>query len=108
MSLLEPSNHWACELDVILFIYATSAGRMARHASAVVFAFEPGSTQSAASMIGLPVTGTGGAFVGPRVDASASSPMFPSGEMASPAQAVMTMSAAVKSRFFPAIQFLFL
>src|SRR6266513_5826770 len=54
--------------------------------------------------MGFPVTGTGGAFVGPRVTPVSE---VPSGEMASPAQAVRTASVTVRIRFFPAIQFLF-
>src|SRR6266850_4190692 len=105
MSVLEPSNHWACAFDATLSIAAASAGRVGRHASAVAFACEVGSTQNAAPTMGLPVTGTGGAFVGPSDVASA---MAPSGEIASPAHADRPTSAAIKRTCFPPIQFLFL
>src|SRR3982751_4875852 len=59
MSPLQPPNHCACEPFAILSICAASAGRVARHESAVFFAFEYGFTQKVAPAIGFPVTGIG-------------------------------------------------
>src|SRR3954467_1137968 len=59
MSPLQPPNHCACEPLAILSICAASAGRVARHESAVFLAFEYGFTQKVAPAIGFPVTGIG-------------------------------------------------
>src|SRR5437868_7425380 len=97
MSPLQPPNHSAWGPAAILSICAASAGREARHESAVCFAFEFGLTQKVAPAIGLPVTGSGGAGVGSGVGAGVGAgvvPPFlclasivPSGDVASPAHA---------------------
>src|SRR6476646_9565047 len=59
MSPLHPPNHCACEPFAILSICAASAGREARHESAVFFALELGFTQNVAPAIGFAPTGIG-------------------------------------------------
>src|SRR5689334_7112489 len=106
MSPLQPPNHCACAFCAILSICAASAGLVARHESAVFFAFEEGFTQNDTPAIGLTPTGIGvgvgsgvgggGGVVLPPFLCLASASV-PSGEMASPAQAANAKRAVATS-----------